>query len=865
MLARFDLINLIRDVTYDDAFYYFEIASNLAEGKFSTFDGGITRTNGYHPLWLFLVTPFYWVFDKEAALFAIKAFEIMLVAGGVALVTAAAREARLPWVLMFAALPMLYQHHALIAGMEAAAGLFMLGLFILIICLFARSPTRWKWPLAAVAFALPWVRLEYIAISLATTAALCLIEWSRQERAPGAPLGERARSAFSLKAAAPFLAAGAGILVYFAYNKVVFGGIVPVSGAVKAALSQVLWKQEGGYGLTQNLLDTLQMDVFDLELRVALEVCAYLLLVWWLARRSRTRKDWLLLAFLAGVFGLAVGHLAKFGQTILTVHPFLQGDFAWYFVPAYLLMALIVPVRCWVAIYLTRRFFGPKSPRAANILSLGIVVAGAAFLLANVDFARQFRWVEGRSNSTNRDGWSEGVYGGTLLMNRVLPEDSVLGSWDTGVTGYFSRFPVVNLDGLVNSYDYFHARNVARDGYPVWDAEFIPLYRELGITYLANFMITSLEGKTLFEEGRLLFEGSASPPGVAFYLWPIELPEDDDAAAWVWKRMEPHFDYQSDGAGLLVDGRLAQTFARECDPEELVLWSWDGPGDGTVTRAWTRTQTGLCVTAAVLPLTVSSPVRFETMSDSDYLTWLTGGSTPIIRSDWDVYLVGDSLIYAKDECSPEDAEPEFFVHLDPVDRNDLPGHRKQYGFDGFNFDFRNHLLDGEVCVTRRELPDYAIAAIRTGQFLGDGEKVWEGSFEVVEPVETMLDSDYLIRLTGGGLPVIRSDWDVYLVEDSLIYTKDKCSPEDTEPMFFVHLDPVDRNDLPGDRKQYGFDGFNFDFRNHLLDGEVCVARRELPDYAIAAIRTGQFLGDGEKVWEGSFDVVEPADDGSAAR
>ena len=734
ILARFDLVNLIRDVSTDDAFYYFQIASNLAGGKFSTFDGGVTRTNGYHPLWLFLVTPFYWVFDKEAALFAIKAFEIMLVAGGVALVTAAARLARMPWYLMFAALPMLYQHHALIAGMEAAAALFMLGLFILIICLFARSPARWKWPLAAVAFALPWVRLEYIAISLATTGALCLVEWSRQERTPGASFGARARSMPALKALPSLFGSAAGLLAYFAYNKLVFGGIVPVSGATKAAWSQVLWKREGGYSLTQNLLDALQIDVFDLELRVALEVCAYVLLVWWLARRSRSRKDWLLLAFLAGVFGLAVGHLAQFGQTVLTVHPFFQGVFPWYFVPAYLMTALIVPVRCWVAIYLTRRFFGPKSPRAATILSLGIVAAGAAFLLGSVDFARKFRWVEGRSSSTFNDAWSGGVYGGALLMNRVLPEDSVLGSWDSGAIGYFSRFPVVNLDGLVNSYDYFHARNVARDGYPGWDEKFIPLYREFGITYLANFMITDREGKALFEEGRLLFEGSASPSGKAFYLWSIELPEDDDTAAWIWKRIEPHFDSQSDGAGLLVDRRLAQTFARECDPDELVVWSWAGRGDGTVARAWTRTQTGLCFTGAVLPPTISSPVRFETMPRSDYLTWLTDGSTPIIHSDWAVYLVEDRLIYAKDQCGLEDDEPTFFVHIDPVDMNDLPSHRKQYGFDGFNFDFRNHLLDGEVCAVVRELPDYAIAAIRTGQFTSQG-KIWEGRFDVAEPAD----------------------------------------------------------------------------------------------------------------------------------
>ena len=421
MLARLDLINLIRDLSTDDAFYYFQIARNLAEGKFSTFDGGITRTNGYHPIWLFLITPFYWAFDPERALFAIKAFEIMLVAGGVALVTAAARLAHMPWYLMFAALPMLYQHRDLIAGMEAAAGLFMLGLFFLTACLFARSPARWKWPLAAVAFALPWVRLEYIAISLATAGALCLVEWSWQDRPSGASFGARVRSISALNALPPLFGSGAGLLVYFAYNKLVFGGIVPVSGVSKQAWSQAEWQHDGEYSLVQNFQEVLQMDVFGFGLPVALEACTLFLLVWWFARRSRSREDWLLLAFLACVSGLAAGHLAKLGQTVLTVHPVLQGKHAWYFVPAYLMMALIVPVNCCAAVHFIRRFIGPKSHRAANILSLGIVVAGAAFLLAKADFAAPFQWVEASRNSTRvaraADEWAEAVYGGTQLAH----------------------------------------------------------------------------------------------------------------------------------------------------------------------------------------------------------------------------------------------------------------------------------------------------------------------------------------------------------------------------------------------------------------------------------------------------------------
>ena len=632
MLTHFDVVNLIRDVSADDSFYYFTIARNLAEGMFSTFDGGTTRTNGYHPLWLFLITPFYWVFDKETALFAIKAFEIMLIAAGVALVATAARLARLPWYLMFAALPMLYQHRALIMGMEAAAALFMLGLFILSVCLFARSPARWKWPLAAVAFALPWVRLEYIAISLATAGALCFVEWSWQERAPGTSFGARARSIRFLKALPSLFGSAAGLVAYFAYNKLVFGGIVPVSGASKQAWSQAEW--QGGYSLMQNLQDVLQMDVFRFVLLVALEACVLFLLVWWFARRFRSPKDRLLLAFLAGISGLAVCHLAKFGQTVLTVHPVLQGRYAWYFVPAYLMVALMVPVNCCVAVHFIRHFVGPKSRRMANILSLGVAVASAVFLFAKANFTAPFRWAEASSNLiTVANESAEAVYGGTLLMNRVLPDDSVVGSWDAGVIGYFSRFTVVNLDGLVSSYDYFHATNVVRDGYAGWDEDLIPLYREFGITHFANLTNQSRMG---FEDGVLL-EGSLSAPGrfgrKVFTLVSVDPPEDDDIAAWIWERMAPHFDYQSDDAGLLVDGRLVQTFARKCDPNELVVWRWAGRWDGTVAKTWTRTRTGLCVTAAVLPRHHSGPVRFEIMPKSDYSTWLTGGSRPIIRSD----------------------------------------------------------------------------------------------------------------------------------------------------------------------------------------------------------------------------------------
>ena len=44
--------------TRDDAYYYFKVAQNISEGHGSTFDG-INKTNGYHPLWMFVCVPIF--------------------------------------------------------------------------------------------------------------------------------------------------------------------------------------------------------------------------------------------------------------------------------------------------------------------------------------------------------------------------------------------------------------------------------------------------------------------------------------------------------------------------------------------------------------------------------------------------------------------------------------------------------------------------------------------------------------------------------------------------------------------------------------------------------------------------------------
>ena len=726
-LDRFDLVNLIRDGYGDDAFYYFQIAYHMAEGRFSTFDGVVTRTNGYHPLWLFLLTPFYWLFDKTEALFAVKAFEIMLVAGGVALVAAAARVARLPWILLFAALPALYAQPGMLVGMEAALVLFMLGSLMLATCLFARDPARWRWPLAAVAFALPWARLEWAAVAVAVAAALCFFEWAGRFRCassaavPEGSSSHRHTSSCGLQAAVPLAAAFAGVLVYFVYNGIVFGGIVPVSGAVKALWAQQLWA--GGYSLAGNFNAFAHSEAFDDELLIALEICAYALLVWWLSRRFRTREGGLLLAFMVGAFGLAAGHLAKFLQNVLFMHPYF-GLFEWYFVPAYLMEALVVPVRCFVGIYVFRCALAVETRGATDILCLAGGVAVGVVLLAKTDFAAPFRFVDEASAATNLH-LDLHSYMGVQVMNRLLPENASVGSWDSGVVGYFAKFPVINLDGLANSYDYKQAMENSPVG--VFD-------KQLGLSHFGNHfakhpdigpsVAMQLVPPGLLAKGRPpLFETQAAGTyvrelgGYQFKLYGVS-----DVAAPPWNSIASRFERQADGTGLLVQGRLAQAFAEEC-ADEVAEWTFGGKV-GAISH-WTQTVSG-CASAVVLPHGHRPPVHVRSAGLGEAVAGLTGETAPASRTNagapdgFEVHLVGRRLVYAKENCEQDDIEMPVFLHLHMTDEDaeDDESAKTSHVNHDFWFEVYGGWDPGGAegpCVADVPLPPRPIAAVSTGQ------------------------------------------------------------------------------------------------------------------------------------------------------
>ena len=99
---------------------------------------------------------------------------------------------------------------------------------------------------------------------------------------------------------------------------------------------------------------------------------------------------------------------------------------------------------------------------------------------------------------------------------------------------------------------------------------------------------------------------------------------------------------------------------------------------------------------------------------------------PIARSGYDLYLTGKTLNYIKDDCSAAHEPPRFFLHVVPVDLNDLRHDNKSLRYEKRDFFFYTHGLQlDKVCWTAVTLPAYDLASIRTGQWAEGRGVLWK--------------------------------------------------------------------------------------------------------------------------------------------
>ncbi len=223
-------------------------------------------------------------------------------------------------------------------------------------------------------------------------------------------------------------------------------------------------------------------------------------------------------------------------------------------------------------------------------------------------------------------------------------------------------------------------------------------------------------------------------------------------------------------------------------------------------------------------------------------------------SAYDVYTQGDELRYVKQPCVPADTEERFFLHVYPREVNSLPERQRKYGYENVGFDFQDYgAREADKCLMRRALPDYPIKRIHTGQYVyPDGPVIWETGFQFkrFNSAEWVGLYDEVVSVAPRGVGI----YDVYIQDRTLYYAKRPCVPSDVKERFFLILVPEDVNRLPARQRQDGYENINFNFFDYgFLFDDKCLARIDLPEYAVERVHTGQYIyPDGAVTWETGF-------------
>ncbi|MBN2388063.1 MAG: hypothetical protein JXB85_13685 [Anaerolineales bacterium] len=169
----------------DDAFYYFQVARNVAEGHGFTFDG-IAVTNGFHPLWALICIPIFAFARHDLILpFRILTVVLGLLNAGTALFlhravsqavsTTAGKIAALVWIFSMPVQMVIGRD-----GVEAGLNAFLLSAFISMVIRLEQEPgwtTRQKILLGSMAALVFFARLDNIFLVASVTLWLILRPW----------------------------------------------------------------------------------------------------------------------------------------------------------------------------------------------------------------------------------------------------------------------------------------------------------------------------------------------------------------------------------------------------------------------------------------------------------------------------------------------------------------------------------------------------------------------------------------------------------------------------------------------------------------------------------------------------------------
>jgi len=478
--------NLMYWYSTDDAFYYFKVAQNIAEGYGSTFDR-MTLTNGYHPLWLLVCVPIFALarYDLMLPLRLVAGLMILLSAAtGWALFRLLRRGVSRPaaWLAALFWVTSPHVHEATVEqGMEAGISALFLVLLLDRLAQIelgedGRRSYLWAGLLAILAL---FSRLDNAFVICAAGGWLVLRRWWAAWRQTGRLWPERA---LWLRAAAYFAPLGVALLLYMAWNAYTFGTPTPVSGQIKRWWGTL---DNTVYGYPIDSLASFVGHWFSQKTNVGPWSLA-IAPIHWLARQVEllmgivsTKGEAYKLLHRNYVLGVTLALLPLLGALVwrnwrgarraavtFSLLPLFVGcalQITSYFSTHYISMhdwywvGEMICITLALGILLDGQRHLPAWRRALVGLAAGAVSVALVYNL--------YSTVQTLVPVAPEIGYEDGYLWGARGLEELTPPGAMIGTPGGGAVAYFIQDrTIVNLDGLMNSYEYFQEMQAGKAG-----------------------------------------------------------------------------------------------------------------------------------------------------------------------------------------------------------------------------------------------------------------------------------------------------------------------------------------------------------------------------------------------------------------
>lgn len=440
-------LELLISVAPDDTGYYLQIARRMMAGEGSSFDPA-GPTNGYHPLWLWMLLPFACLTQDATSLFRL-AMGLGLfchAAAGLVLVDLLKRVTGSVWIAASAAAVYLVNPQVMassVNGMETGVTtlVFLLALRMTLLAPEQRSVLR-------------GVLLGLMFLARSDSIFMIAVLWARGTRR-----------------AVCGAAAALTVLPWILWNLHTFGSFLQVSAEAVPLVMRHQYLAQGHGELRMWLKGVLHFVGFlkSSELAAGLVVLSLLImgLRWSDASRPETPGR---AQMLTGIL-LLVAVLAQiFSHTAWRWYPrpyYFDTATAWLAVLVGLGLAVLEPGAVFRR--LVALAYPALDPGAAACRRTGLVVWMLIVTLPALEGARRV--------AVGDEGHQKEMLDAARWIERNVPEGERVGAFNAGILACFSGRPVVNLDGAVSPAAYRALR--ARDL-----ASFV---REQNVSYLVDF------------------------------------------------------------------------------------------------------------------------------------------------------------------------------------------------------------------------------------------------------------------------------------------------------------------------------------------------------------------------------------------